>query len=624
MLGAALATLAAAAGQTENFDYSTSNIGLHRNDSFAGQVCAGATTDTSAFDLLRGRHLLIDTLQWAPFDVIDPTHPDGWSGFDIDLLQSLASILGFTYDIQDMGYPEGNETYTDLLFRRASNADLIMTYWTHTVERMATFSPLFGHVDYSGVLTSHPRAPGESTFHDRFKTFFRPFEPSLWAALLVLVMLAGFNDWTLERKAGGKLADSIYEAWAGALWGGFEYPKSRSSAIYQITLSFIMLIVVSAYTANLAAFLTIQRASSLQIGSISSLEDYDLPACTNRNDPNNAVYSRLHPGLGFKHYGTTSDGAEMLVNGTCAALIAPAIQVTNALRQPRNCQMQALETVLRSSAGWVTNRESWCVSAAINAAMQQLLLDGAVEDLFRKWLPPAQCEELAEEESGGRRLREEDAEAAAHQQARLVGRRLAASGAVAGASAGASAGGAASEDSGEDIMGVEEFSGLFVVFLGMTLSISVYAMLRHRCSDAAPPEMCAALARRLGGRVTACLDALLGEVPPGTVGSDNEAEMLRTVLQELNEIKNMVRKTNETEAKIMETEVKIMERMAMPKKLIKDSAVDVSSSLSKSKRGEDAAAPEKSRGLSCLGRLAERRSIKAGGSAPRPSTESNC
>jgi len=257
MLGAALATLAAAAGQTENFDYSTSNIGLHRNDSFAGQVCAGATTDTSAFDLLRGRHLLIDTLQWAPFDVIDPTHPDGWSGFDIDLLQSLASILGFTYDIQDMGYPEGNETYTDLLFRRASNADLIMTYWTHTVERMATFSPLFGHVDYSGVLTSHPRAPGESTFHDRFKTFFRPFEPSLWAALLVLVMLAGFNDWTLERKAGGKLADSIYEAWAGALWGGFEYPKSRSSAIYQITLSFIMLIVVSAYTANLAAFLTI-------------------------------------------------------------------------------------------------------------------------------------------------------------------------------------------------------------------------------------------------------------------------------------------------------------------------------------------------------------------------------
>ena len=107
MLGAALATLAAAAGQTENFDYSTSNIGLHRNDSFAGQVCAGATTDTSAFDLLRGRHLLIDTLQWAPFDVIDPTHPDGWSGFDIDLLQSLASILGFTYDIQDMGYPDG-------------------------------------------------------------------------------------------------------------------------------------------------------------------------------------------------------------------------------------------------------------------------------------------------------------------------------------------------------------------------------------------------------------------------------------------------------------------------------------------------------------------------------------
>lgn len=573
MLGAALVSVAAAARQSENYDYTTSSTGLHRNDSFAGQVCAGATTGTSALELLRGRHLLIDEMPWAPFATIDPSHPLGWSGFDIELLQMLAGTLGFTYEIQDMGAPEGNESYTDLLFRRASNTDLIMSYWVHTVDRMATVAPLLGHVDYSGVLTSHPRPADSVKFRERFSTFFHPFEPSLWAALIAMVMVAGFTDWMLERNAGGSLADSLYEAWAGALWGGFEYPKSRTSAIYQITLSFIMLIVVSAYTANLAAFLTIERASSLQIVSIASLEDFDMPACTKESDPNNAVYARLHPGLGFKHYDTPSDGAEMLVNGTCAAIIAPAVQVTNALRQPRNCQMQVMQTVLRSSAGWVTNRESWCVSAAMNAAMQQLVLDGAIEDLFRKYLPPAQCDKLAEEESGGRRL-EEDAGAAARQQARqqarLVGRRLAATSGVAGASAGS----VAASDGENDIMGIEEFSGLFITFLGMTLSVFVFSVLRRRCADVALPKQCAGMARRLDGRVTACWDSLLGGVPPNTVGSDDEAAMLRTVLQELNELKSMIQKTNETEAKIMETEMKIMDRM-VKKKPVTSTAVDL-------------------------------------------------
>ena len=551
MIAAVLALAAAAAGQTEDYDYWTSSIGLHRNGSFAGQVCAGATTDTNAFELLRGRHLVIDEIEWEPLAMVDPTQPLGWSGLDIDLLLRLAGILGFTYEIQDMGVLEGNESYTDLIFRRASSADLIMSYWVNTAARLGTVTPLIGHIDYSGVLTSHPRAPDSVSFPERFTTFFRPFEPSLWAALILLVMCTGFTDWILERQAGGTLADSIYEAFAGALWGGFEYPRSRASAIFQIMLGFIMLIAISAYTANLAAFLTIEHASSLQIDSIASLEDYDLPACTNLNDPNNAVYARLHAGIGFKHYGTSSEGADMLVNGTCAAIIAPAVDHLSNRRQPRNCQMKVLETILPSSAGWVTNRESWCVTAAINAAIQQLLLDGEIEDLLSKWYPSAQCVlELVEEESEGRRLQDkEGAEAAARQQARLVGRRLKGTATVAGASAGA----AAASDSDGDVMGLVEFSGLFIMFLAVSLGTSVFVVLRRCYVGVAPPEQCAAPVRRLGGRVKTCLDSLLGEVPPGTIGSDDEASMLRMVLKELSEIKkHMIQHTDteQTEAKV--------------------------------------------------------------------------
>ena len=50
------------------------------------------------------------------------------------------------------------------------------------------------------------------------------------------------------------LTTSLYEYCAGFMWGGFEYPQSKTSAVFQILLGFIVLVLVSSYTANLAAF----------------------------------------------------------------------------------------------------------------------------------------------------------------------------------------------------------------------------------------------------------------------------------------------------------------------------------------------------------------------------------
>ena len=103
-------------------------------------------------------------------------------------------------------------------------------------------------------------------------------------------------------------------------------------------------------------------------------------------------------------------------------------------------------------------------------------------------------------------------------------------------------------------MGLVEFSGLFIMFLAVSLGTSVFVVLRRCYVGVAPPEQCAAPVRRLGGRVKACLDSLLGEVPPGTIGSDDEASMLRMVLKELSEIRHMIQHkhtdTEQTEAKV--------------------------------------------------------------------------
>ena len=48
-----------------------------------------------------------------------------------------------------------------------------------------------------------------------------------------------------------RLTSSLYEYWAGFLWGGFEYPLSKTSAIYQVVFGTFGLILISTYTANL-------------------------------------------------------------------------------------------------------------------------------------------------------------------------------------------------------------------------------------------------------------------------------------------------------------------------------------------------------------------------------------
>ena len=94
-----------------------------------GEVCAGVlyngTSATAARDMLRGKHLKVLDLWWGPFAIPDETAAKGWTGLDVDLLDRMAWLLGFTYEIHDMGYPGDGETWTDHVLNWQHNGDLI-------------------------------------------------------------------------------------------------------------------------------------------------------------------------------------------------------------------------------------------------------------------------------------------------------------------------------------------------------------------------------------------------------------------------------------------------------------------------------------------------------------------
>ena len=117
----------------------------------------------------------------------DPTTPSGWGGFDIALLDKLADILGFTYDVEDMGSTNYSiptrSSWTGVLIDSAKNSDLVMSFWTPGLERLnePELRMLAGHIDLAAILISRRESANvHDTWHESFYSFLEPFswEPS--------------------------------------------------------------------------------------------------------------------------------------------------------------------------------------------------------------------------------------------------------------------------------------------------------------------------------------------------------------------------------------------------------------------------------------------------------------
>lgn len=70
----------------------------------------------------------------------------GWHGLDFDMLTAFAARLGFNYTVRSFE-PEDGEEWTAWLYRVTPQADIVVTYWARTEERLSSFAMMYGHVD---------------------------------------------------------------------------------------------------------------------------------------------------------------------------------------------------------------------------------------------------------------------------------------------------------------------------------------------------------------------------------------------------------------------------------------------------------------------------------------------
>ncbi|KAF7659842.1 hypothetical protein LDENG_00291930 [Lucifuga dentata] len=244
----------------------------------------GTLTDRKLENNMRGVVLRVVTVLEEPFVMVSENvlgKPKKYQGFSIDVLDALANYLGFKYEIYvapDHKYgslqPDGqwNGLMGELVFKRA---DVGLSALTITPERESVVDFTTRYMDYSvGVLLRK----AERTM-DMFACL-APFDLSLWACIAGTVLLVGILVYLLNwlnpprlpmgSVSSTTLYNSMWFVYGSFVQQGGEVPYTTLATRMMMGFWWMFaLIVISSYTANLAAFLTITRIEN----SIQSLQD---------------------------------------------------------------------------------------------------------------------------------------------------------------------------------------------------------------------------------------------------------------------------------------------------------------------------------------------------------------
>ncbi|XP_043928679.1 glutamate receptor ionotropic, kainate 1 isoform X2 [Protopterus annectens] len=259
-----------------------SNIGLNMTDNIKDK-------GTNITDSMANRTLIVTTILEDPYLMYKKSDKplygnDRFEGYCLDLLKELSNILGFTYEVKlvsdgkygaqnDKG--EWNGMVRELIDHKADLAVAPLTI-TYVREKVIDFSKPFMTLGIS-ILYRKPNGTNPGVF-----SFLNPLSPDIWMYVLlaclgvscVLFVIARFTpyEWYNPHPCNPDsdvvennftLLNSFWFGVGALMQQGSELmPKALSTRIVGGIWWFFTLIIISSYTANLAAFLTVERMES--------------------------------------------------------------------------------------------------------------------------------------------------------------------------------------------------------------------------------------------------------------------------------------------------------------------------------------------------------------------------
>ncbi|XP_067128803.1 glutamate receptor 2-like [Centruroides vittatus] len=274
------------------------NLKINSEIIFPGQTII---PPANSHQSLSGKTLNIGILLDDPFIMKNRYYKEGqpitskYEGFLIDLLLKLQQMHNFRfnlYEIEQYGNENPETKEWNGLVRKLMDKkiDLALAPLTISWKRQEVIIFTAPYYDL-GLAILMPKYNAKTT--ENYFAFLSPFETTVWVTIVLAVIFTSlvlaicvnltptnFNNSRIERrKTSQSVRESSWITFPQALWWSFssfvapgtelEQKNNLPARIVMVTWWLTTVILITAYTAKLAAFMTVQNMKQ----EISSLED---------------------------------------------------------------------------------------------------------------------------------------------------------------------------------------------------------------------------------------------------------------------------------------------------------------------------------------------------------------
>ncbi|XP_069393426.1 glutamate receptor ionotropic, kainate 5 isoform X2 [Paralichthys olivaceus] len=384
--------------------------------------------DINVSETLANKTLVVTTILENPYVMRKDNYQefqgnDQYEGFCVDMLRELANILKFSFKIKLVddglyGAPEPNGSWTGMVGELINRkADLAVAGFTITSERekVIDFSKPFMTLGISILYRVQlGRKPGYFSFLD-------PFSPAVWLFMLlaylavscVLFLAARLSpyEWYNPHPCLRERRDMLENQYTlgNSLWfpvGGFMQqgseimPRALSTRCVSGVWWAFTLIIISSYTANLAAFLTVQRME-VPIESPDDLADqtnieygtiHGGSTMTFFMNSRYQTYQRMWNYMNSKQPSvfvkSTEEGIARVLNSKYAFLMESTM---NEYHRGLNCNLTKIGGLLDTKGYGIGMPLGSPFRDEITLAILQLQENNRLEILKRRWWEGGQC-----------------------------------------------------------------------------------------------------------------------------------------------------------------------------------------------------------------------------------------
>ncbi|XP_023247067.1 glutamate receptor ionotropic, kainate 2 [Copidosoma floridanum] len=394
-------------------------VGEWRLNSGVNISDVGAFYDTTAANIT----LVVMTREEKPYVMVregkNLTGNARFEGFCVDLLKWIAGQVGFQYAIRlvpdhmygvyDPVTKEWNGIVRELMEKRADLAVASMTI-NYARESVIDFTKPFMNLGI-GILFKVP-----SSQPTRLFSFMNPLAVEIWLYVLAAYVLVSFTLFVMARFSpyewnnphacpAGEAVEVVENQFtvSNSFWfitgtflrqGSGLNPKAASTRIVGGIWWFFTLIIISSYTANLAAFLTVERMITPIENAADLAEQTDIPygtlsggsTMTFFRDSKIAIYQKMwrymeskQPSVFVSDY---EEGIQKVLQGNYAFLMESTM-LDYAVQ--RDCNLTQIGGLLDSKGYGIATPKGSPWRDKISLAILELQEKGVIQILYDKW-----------------------------------------------------------------------------------------------------------------------------------------------------------------------------------------------------------------------------------------------